>query len=37
LEKFARFGFAVLDFYESNINVRYINELGIPHKDEVLE
>jgi hypothetical protein len=35
-EKFARFGFAVLDFCDSKIKVRYINELGVPHKDEVL-
>jgi hypothetical protein len=35
-EKFARFGFAILDFCESKIKVRYINELGVTHKDEVL-
>jgi hypothetical protein len=37
INRFTRFGFAVLDFDEGNITVRYINELGgEPHHTEVI-
>jgi hypothetical protein len=35
-ETWALFGFAVLDFQDQNINVRYINEYGAPYKTETL-
>jgi len=34
LERWALFGFAVLDFYGPTIHVRYINENGREHKEE---
>jgi hypothetical protein len=37
LELWALFGFAVLDFEGSSINVRYIDELGRTHKEERIE
>jgi hypothetical protein len=36
LEKFARFGFAVLEFAGASVQVQYISELGQVHKVEVL-
>ncbi|HKU77947.1 MAG TPA: metallophosphoesterase [Pyrinomonadaceae bacterium] len=36
LEKWNYFGFAVLDFDETNIRVTYINEKGVPHHAETI-
>jgi hypothetical protein len=36
LERFARFGFACLDFEEDAIGVRYISEDGVTHFKEVI-
>ena len=36
LEPWALFGFAVLDFRDERIEVRYINELGQEHHQEIL-
>jgi len=37
LNRFTRFGFAVLDFDEGKVGVRYVNELGATHHAEVVE
>jgi hypothetical protein len=37
LNRFTRFGFAVLDFDEGHISVKYVSELGgAPHHTEVI-
>lgn len=36
-ERWARFGFAVLDFDGGRIHVRYIDETGYEHKKEIIE
>ena len=37
LERWALFGFAVLDFAGTKLHVRYIDEDGFTHKDEIIE
>jgi hypothetical protein len=37
LERWALFGFAILDFDGSKLHVRYVDENGTTHKDETIE
>ena len=37
LERWALFGFAVLDFAGPKLNVRYVDENGFTSKDETIE